>query len=415
MGTTSAGVAQEASGQSVIRSAPAEPALRWLWELTSLPTAAGREARVVEWIRRWVAERADLSLRTDDAGNLVVERRDGAAAGNAPTTLFITAHLDHPAFVVERFVAPSTVLMSFRGGVMEPYFKDARVQVFPKSGAPVGGVILEKTKGEKFPECLIELDGPDTAAEEFEIGDVGRWELPEPTIEGDIFHTHACDDLAAVAAALAAMEELRGQAGAGHVKLLFTRAEEIGFVGAIAACRLKTMPADARVLALENSRSFPTDSPIGGGPIVRVGDRMSTFSPALTAAVAKVAERIAGEASRNPGETAPPGAAPAQYRWQRKLMAGGACEATAYQAYGYEATCVCLPLGNYHNMANLQAVQDGDAAAVAGARVGREYISLNDYRGMVKLLVGCGVSLSQGDSALERMEKLYAEKRFVLE
>lgn len=411
----SAGAVGRPKEQSVIRSAPNEPALRWLWELTSLPTAAGREARVVDWIRRWVAERADLTLRTDDAGNLIVERQAGAGAKSAEAALFITAHLDHPAFVVERIVAPSTVLMSFRGGVMEPYFKNARVQVFPKSGAPVGGVILEKTKGEKFPECLIELDGPDTAAEAFDVGDVGRWELPEPTIEGDIFHTHACDDLAAVAAALAAMEELRGEPGAGHVKLLFTRAEEIGFVGAIAACKLKTMPMDARVLALENSRSFPTDSPIGGGPIVRVGDRMSTFSPALTGAVAKVAERIAGEASRNPGEVATPGSAPAQYRWQRKLMAGGACEATAYQAYGYEATCVCLPLGNYHNMANLQAVQDGDAQAVASARVGREFISVSDYRGLVKLLVACGTKLSQGESALERMEKMYAEKSFVLE
>jgi endoglucanase len=44
---------------------------------------------------------------------------------------------------------------------------------------------------------------------------------------------------------------------------------------------------------------------------------------------------------------------------QRKLMPGGACEATAFGAYGYEATCICLPLGNYHNMADIDGVQAG--------------------------------------------------------
>ena len=31
-------------------------------------------------------------------------------------------------------------------------------------------------------------------------------------------------------------------------------------------------------------------------------------------------------------------------------MPGGTCEATVYDAYGYTAAAVCIPLGNYHNM-----------------------------------------------------------------
>ena len=74
---------------------------------------------------------------------------------------------------------------------------------------------------------------------------------------------------------------------------MLTRAEEIGFIGTLGACRDATIPKEARLITLENSRSF-ADSPVGGGPIVRVGDRLSVFSPTLTSAVARRAEDVAG-------------------------------------------------------------------------------------------------------------------------
>jgi endoglucanase len=194
------------------------------------------------------------------------------------------------------------------------------------------------------------------------------------------------------------MERLRESPGAAHVRLLFTRAEEIGFIGAIAACKLGTIPKNARIIALENSRSFD-DSPIGGGPIVRVGDRLSIFNAALTGAIAKVAENLNGKSA---------------LVWQRKLMAGGACEASVFQAYGYESTCVCLPLGNYHNMENLTRVQAGDEAAIASAKAGAETISVSDYRGMIALLEACALGLEEVEPLISRMERLYLEKAFVL-
>lgn len=369
---------------------------RWLLELTAIPTAAGREQRVARWIEGWCSERPDLALRRDPSGNIVIER----AAASPGRPLFITAHMDHPAFVVERFLGRETLLASFRGGVMDAYFKNAQVEFFPQQGAPLRGTVQEKYAKEPFPIWLIDLENLPTH-DPLRVGDIGRWALPEPSIDGDLVHTHACDDLSAVAAALAAMERLRIVPEAAHVRLLFTRAEEIGFIGAIAACRHGTMPPDSRVIALENSRSF-ADSPIGGGVIVRVGDRISVFHPGLTAAVSKVGETLGGTG----------------VRWQRKLMPGGACEASAFQAYGYESTCVCVPLGNYHNMANLERVQAGDPDAIAAARAGREHISIGDYRGMIALLEACGRSPAaiQGAEALhERLQKLYDEKSFVLD
>jgi endoglucanase len=386
---------------------PNESALALLRDVTAIPTAAGREQAVSAWIGRWLDARPDLLRSGDSAGNLIVSFRGSAEAPSlGRRALFITAHLDHPAFVVERIIGPGTLLATFRGGVRECYFREAPVEVISMAGAEgaagvsaarAAGTVTQHAMKEPFPECLIELHAE---SEAFMPGDIARWALPAPRIDGDIFSAPACDDLSAVAAALAVMDRLRGNAEARHVRLLFTRAEEVGFLGAIAACKERTMPIDSRVIALENSRSF-AESPIGGGPVVRVGDRLSVFHPGLTGAVGKVAERLADQR----GDA---------FRWQRRLMPGGACEASVFQAYGYEATCVCLPLGNYHNMADLERVQAGDAGAIAAARVAPEFISVSDYLNMIALLEACALSLEGVEPMTARLERVYAEKAFVL-
>lgn len=373
----------------------------WLLELTQVPTAAGREHAVVRWIRRWAESRPGLELTEDASGNLWVRMRRPATG--AP--IYFTAHLDHPAFVVERIVGPGTIAVGFRGGVMEDYFKEARIVVHTRAGT-AGATLAGKTDQTRpvFPAYLAELDGRAEVA----VGDIATWALPPGEIRDGILHTAACDDLAALAAALAAFDVLLHSQTTEDVRLLFTRAEEIGFIGAIAACRAGTIPREARVIALENSRSFD-DSPIGGGPIVRVGDRMSTFSPGLTAAIAKVAEQLSGGPAT---PTASQKASDRAWKWQRKLMAGGACEATVFCGFGLDATCLCLPLGNYHNMADLAAVQAG--RNTAPARVGREFISIADFDGLVDLLIACGHGLPQGASVGAMVDKLWSERSFVL-
>lgn len=380
----------------------------WLLDITSIPTAAGKEQRVIHWIERWVADRPELTLTTDPAGNLVISRKPQAASRMPP--LFITAHLDHPAFVIERFLGPTELQLSFRGGVNNPYFTNAPIVLFTKEDKPIRATITSTQAKEPWRECTADVAGP-SDAEQLAVGDIGRWDVGEAHIDrsggDDIIYTHACDDLSAVAAALSTMDELLKlpAADVGHVHILFTRAEEVGFIGAIAACRHKTIPENARLLALENSRSFPHDSPIGAGPIVRVGDRISTFSPALTAACAKVADDLV---KKNTPETQHP------FKYQRKLMAGGACEASCFCAYGYEATCLCLPLGNYHNMANLEKTSANDPEAVANARCGPEYVSLSDYHNLITLLIACATNLTAAESPMILMDKLYTTRGHVL-
>jgi endoglucanase len=229
-------------------------------------------------------------------------------------------------------------------------------------------------------------------------GCIARWKFPCAHISDGIIHTDACDDLAAVAAALCAFGELLHTDGCGHVGLLFTVAEEVGFIGTIHAARNEWIPKSARLLCLENSRSFPHDSPIGAGAILRVGDRISVFTPSLTNHLAHL---FSAESKRNPA-----------FKWQRKLMPGGGCEASAFACYGYQSTCICLPLGSYHNMQDI----DGVAAGTHPARVGQEFVSVDDFHSMITMLhlSACGIDVPLPETTEQLMERLYAERSFVL-
>ena len=100
------------------------------------------------------------------------------------------------------------------------------------------------------------------------------------------------------------------------------------------------------------------------------------------------------------------------FRYQRKLMAGGACEATTFAGYGYQSTCICLPLGNYHNMRDIDDV----LAGVRPARVGPEYISVSDYHGMIDLLLVCAARIDDAKvpSIRSWMDGLYRQGRGVV-
>ena len=364
-------------------------------ELTQIPTAAGAEDRVIAWVDRWIAARSGrLEVRRDDVGNiLVTQRRHGGTAG----LILATAHLDHPAFVVTGVADGGTLGLEFRGGVNDPYFEGARLEVVgPGDERTTATVIALHADAKPFKQVDARLDGD--APPWLVAGCIARWHFPRAEITGGIIHTDACDDLAAAAAALCALDEMIDAPGCAAFGVLLTVAEEVGFLGTIHAARHGFVPKDARLLCLENSRSFPHDSPIGAGAILRVGDRISVFVPELTN---RLAELFTHAAKEDPS-----------FRWQRKLMPGGACEATAFAAYGYRSTCLCLPLGNYHNMEDI----DGVAAGARPARVGREHVSVEDFHSLVHMLhlAVRGIDASPAETVAQLMERLYGERAFVL-
>ena len=195
-------------------------------------------------------------------------------------------------------------------------------------------------------------------------GGFAMWDLPAYALRGGRIHSRCLDDLLSCAATLAALDEMcRRRPRGAHVWGLFTRAEEVGFFGALAAIKARTVPRAARVLSLETSRALP-HAPQRGGVIVRVGDARSLFDPALMGVVHEVAKELSAGDPR--------------FRYQRRLMDGGSCEATAFCAAGYRAGGLALPLGNYHNMKGLDGGPKG---------IGAETVALADYLSEVKLLV----------------------------
>ena len=359
-----------------------------------------------DYLDAWLKARSrSLVWKRDGDGNLLITRKTQGRRRGGPKQLLITAHLDHPAFVVTSIGHDGrTIDAQFRGGVHDPYFENARVEFLDRNDTAVRGRIVELRPADEtcpFKTVTVRLSRKHPA---LVVGDVGRWAFPEPKITGRgatrVLHTHACDDLAAAAAALCAFDRIRTRKGCEHVGLLFTVAEEVGFVGAIGAATNGFVSKNARLVCLENSRSFP-ESPIHGGPIVRVGDRLTVFSPDLTNDISAL---CTAHATAHPAFT-----------WQRKLMPGGACEATAFAAFGFASTCLCLPLGNYHNMQDIDGVQAGSRPA----KVGREFIGLDDYHGLIELLELVAARLddptSDAGGLPKRLRGLREKHAFVLE
>jgi len=220
-------------------------------------------------------------------------------------------------------------------------------------------------------------------------GSIGMWDFPDPAVRGRRIFARGCDDLAGAAAMLCAIDELCRDRGNCDAYFLFTRAEEVGFVGAIAAAKSQTIPKKCFVVAMETSSERPF-AKMGDGPILRVGDKASTFTHAATAYCHRIARELA--------------LADRGFQFQRKLMDGGTCESSAYCTLGYEATGLCVALGNYHNV---------DAKR---KRLGPEYINLDDFENVIKWFValaraprpytGRDATL---DEQMQNLEKRYKE------
>lgn len=358
------------------------PSHTWLTALTSIPTTSGREQGVVAWVERWAGRRSDLRCERDRWGNLLLT----SIHPPRQPLMVANAHIDHPGFVAAE-VAARHLTAEFRGGVRSEYFPGAPVEFFDRAGVAHPGRVDSV-------ESMSSIRVRFPRSHDLVPGDIGRWRFPAARlgVVGDRLRAHACDDLAGAAAALVALDATRRDPDLGHFAVLLTRAEEVGFIGAIGAARSGSVPKSSTILSIETSRAF-AESPIGEGPIIRVGDRSSVFDADLTNRLTDLV-RERGLAH------------------QRRLMAGGSCEATAFGAYGFRATGLCLALGNYHNMGDLALVEQGRGRA----KVAPEEISLSDFDGLVALLLLAARRLggSGGPAIRDRLEGWFAESSHLL-
>lgn len=295
-----------------------------LRQVLALPAASFREAHVERFITQFAAER-DLPCETDRFGNLYITYKRGRGK-RQPVVL--EAHLDHPGFSVKN-VKGNKAELEFLGKIPEATVEGEKVLIYnedsltPKARA----TIISSKRQDHFYRPLTltaELDG-DAAP-----GDFGVWDLTTWTLRGTRLASRAHDDLAEVAAVLVTLDELARTKPDAHLIGLFTRAEEVGFVGAYGATTENLLPKDAVVIALECS-----GLPRSTGVVVRCGDFTSIFDGWASTRLLQLAD---AEAAKHK-----------DFIFQTPIPRRGTCNASLYHARGWCATGITIPLENYHN------------------------------------------------------------------
>jgi endoglucanase len=324
---------------------------RLLEAILPVPTAPFFEHGVRSALER-AAQALGLTSSRDGFGNLYVHYQRGDALPIA-----FTAHMDHPGFeIVAAGTRARGVLL---GGVRAECLAAAPVACFASATptGPICGRIL-RTSSESVPgerdRLVLDLEFERPVA----VGDFGTFDLPGLAFDGDFIRGRALENLMSCAMVLAALGELAERGAAADAVGIFTRAEEVGFIGAGGVLRSAVVEASRPLVVLETSKELPGFR-IGGGPVLRVGDRMTCFDPHMDLWLAQHAAQLA---AREP-----------DFVWQRALMTGGVCEASLYLLHGRHVGAIALALGNYHNM-------------TPEAGIGAEFVSAHDAALLLRLL-----------------------------
>ena len=343
-------------------NADQDQSLDILSRLGSQPAIAFYEQAVAGQVRD-ILSQAGVRFVDDQFGNIVAHLPgSGTGLGETPPIAFV-AHMDHPGFEAVDRDGDYLVGQAAGGVPAGSFVEGVPVSVLLENGDRLKGEIAGRYGEEAQRQALIRLETPQTVPLPRPV----VFELVDFDLDGDYIRMRALDDLAGCASILAALTRLARLPPEGDVYGVFTRAEEVGLVGARAMAEAGTLPQDALVVSLESSRTLP-GAEIGGGPVIRVGDAGSTFDAEAESALIKARETLQ---ARDSG-----------FKVQRQLMSGGVCEASAFARYGYRTTGIAFPLGNYHN----GAPED---------RIEAEYIHRDDFRGGVELILEAARSVSQ--------------------
>lgn len=371
--------------RGVLDEAERQRAMAVVQAFLSTPTAPYAEDGQVELVVGMYAGREGFDVLVDEHANLVVVWTGAQGAKRrSGRTLAFSAHLDHPAFLVEGRRG-SRWTARFHGGVPADRLAGSKVRFHRPGGRAAVATARVAKVGERM---LCELAGVEG---KLERGCFGVFDLPDGVVRGTRLHARVCDDLMGAAAIVCVLERLAETRHPGRVAGIFTRAEETGFVGCIGLLQAQGLLSEVDVVGLECSPKRVT-AKVGRGPVVRVGDKRSVFDPAISLELSAAAERIA---ARAPG-----------FRWQRALMDGGSCESTAYNLWGVRAGAACLALGNYHNCA-------------PGGGIAAEHVDWDDFEGLVAILAetaaGRVAGIDPASDARQRLQASWNRQRELLD
>ena len=330
-------------------------ALEILETLCRQPATSYFEDNVSREVERMLTD-ASIPWEQDDYGNIIARltrRNESDPMPSRPVAL--VAHMDHPGFDVIN-VDGRRLTLKMLGRVSDVIYEQ---QVDLVVHCADGSSCAARTTGQDGDMESRVLYADLTQQNDLVLPAFAVFDLVDCEFRDNTVFARALDDLAGCAATLSVMETLATENGPVDVIGVFTRAEEIGLIGARLLAATGSLPKETLVISIESSRTLP-GAEQGNGPVIRVGDALSTFSQS--------AEEILQTARVTLQRRDPP------IPVQRQLMSGGVCEASVFLAHGYDSTGVAFPLAHYHNGFGEDSIQ-------------AENITISDFLGGVELLL----------------------------
>lgn len=334
-------------------------------ELSNIPTTSFYEELIADFIKSELTKNK-IEFIEDKWGNI-----EALLQGETNKEIVYISHMDHPGFEITEKIDTKLFKAKTLGGLPKLCdFENTKIKTISLKNEIKGNLILndkenntdefrfsnsERWLNKEF--VLIELENEDI---EFPCPVV--FDLPVPRVLKDEIITPVADDLAGCSLILEALKILKNKNMKYSIRAIFSRAEEVGLLGARLIAKSGRISKDSIIVSVETSSELP-GAISGSGPIIRTGDRASTFDNTGEIILLSSVRELLKE-DKN-------------FKYQRQLMNLGGCEATAFSAFGYKVTGISLPLINWHN-----ATQSGG--------VEPERISITDYQNALNIMTKVG-------------------------
>ena len=334
-------------------------------ELSNIPPTSFHEELIADFIKSELTKNK-IEFIEDKWGNI-----EALLQGETNKEIVYISHMDHPGFEITEKIDTKLFKAKTLGGLPKLCdFENTKIKTISLKNEIKGNLILndKENNSDEFrfsnsdrwlnkEFVLIELENEDI---EFPCPVV--FDLPVPRVHKDEIITPVADDLAGCSLILEALKILKNKNIKYSIRAIFSRAEEVGLLGARLIAKSGRISKDSIIVSVETSSELP-GAISGSGPIIRTGDRASTFDNTGEIILLSSVRELLKE-DKN-------------FKYQRQLMNLGGCEATAFSAFGYKVTGISLPLINWHN-----ATQSGG--------VEPERISITDYQNALNIMTKVG-------------------------
>lgn len=298
-------------------------------KIFSIPTSPFHEKYVLQTIEA-ILKQNKIPYFYDKGGNLIAGAKSQKTLPKK--SVAFVAHTDHPGFHFTLHKKAKKVTALWMGGGPLTQMKGAKVLAhnFSDPQKKYLGKITQFEPGNHREGLEFKI----TFTKDVPPGDYfGAFNFAGFKLKNNLIVTKAADDLAGCVMALGALIDLKKTNKKAIA--VFTRAEEVGFVGCLHLLNKKVLPPATLVISLEASRTLP-GALLGEGPVVRQGDASTLFDSKFSLFISKIAQEL--------------NAKDAQFKFQKRVMDGGSCEATAFSQFDYTTMGLAVPLDNYHNM-----------------------------------------------------------------